>query len=46
MRWGLNVRSRPGFSVGPNVMWLAWLSFTVVVVAGVLFAELAPATLT
>jgi hypothetical protein len=41
------VHNRPGFSIGPSVMWLAWLSATVVVVvAGLLFAELAPATLT
>ena len=41
------VHNRPGFSIGPSIMWVAWLSFTVVVlVAGVLFAELAPAALT
>ena len=40
------VHNRPGFSIGPSIMWLAWLSFTVVVlVAGLLFAELAPAAL-
>lgn len=41
------VHNQTGFSVGAGVMWLAWLSFTiVVVVAGLVFAELGPRTLT
>ena len=40
------VRDQTGFSVGAGAIWLVWLSFTIVVVmAGVLFAEIAPATL-
>ena len=41
------VHKQTGFSVGASVMWLAWLSFTLVVVlAGLVFAELGPWTLT
>ena len=40
------VRDQTGFSVGAGAIWLVWLSFTIVVVmAGVLFAEIAPVTL-
>jgi hypothetical protein len=41
------VHNQTGFSVGASVIWLAWLSFTLVVVlAGLVFAELGPRTLT
>ena len=41
------VRNQTGFSIGAGASWLIWLSFTlVVVVAGVLVAEIAPTTLT
>ena len=41
------VHNQTGFSVGAGVMWLMWLSFTIVVVlAGLLFAELGPNALT
>jgi hypothetical protein len=41
------VRNQTGFSIGAGASWLVWLSFTIVVVmAGVLFAEIAPITLT
>ena len=40
------VRDQTGFSVGAGAIWLVWSSFTIVVViAGVLFAEIAPVTL-
>ena len=40
------VHDQTGFSIGAGASWLVWLSFTlVVVVAGVLFAEVAPVTL-
>jgi hypothetical protein len=40
------VRDQTGFSIGAGAIWLLWLSFTIVVVmAGVLFAEIAPVTL-
>jgi hypothetical protein len=41
------VHTQTGFSVGAGAAWLVWLSFTIVVVlAGLLFAEIAPVTLT
>ena len=41
------VHTQTGFSVGAGAAWLLWLSFTIVVVlAGLLFAEVAPVTLT
>jgi hypothetical protein len=41
------VHSQSAFSVGAGAVWLVWLSFTLVVlVAGLVFAELAPRTLT
>ena len=41
------VHTQRGFSVGAGAAWLVWLSFTIVVVlAGLLFAEIAPVTLT
>lgn len=41
------VHTQRGFSVGAGAAWLLWLSFTIVVVlAGLLFAEIAPVTLT
>ena len=41
------VHNETGFSLGAAAIWIAWLSFTiVVVVAGLLFAELGPRTLT
>jgi hypothetical protein len=41
------VHNQTGFSVGAGVVWLMWLSFTIVVVfAGLLFAELGPRALT
>ena len=41
------VHTQTGFSVGAGAVWLVWLSFTIVVVlAGLLFAEVAPVTLT
>jgi len=40
------VHDQTGFSIGAGAIWLVWLSFTIVVVlAGILFAELAPVTL-
>lgn len=40
------VRDQTGFSLGAGAIWLVWVSFTIVVVmAGVLFAEIAPVTL-
>ena len=40
------VHDQTGFSIGVGAMWLMWLSFTIVVVlAGLVFAELAPTTL-
>jgi hypothetical protein len=40
------IHNQTGFSIGAGVVWLLWLSFTVVVVlAGIVYAELAPATL-
>jgi len=40
------IHNQTGFAVGAGTMWLVWLSFTIVVVlAGLLFAELAPRTL-
>jgi hypothetical protein len=40
------VREESGFSLGVTAMWLVWVSFTIVVVlAGLLFAEVAPKTL-
>lgn len=40
------VRDQTGFSLGAGAIWLIWASFTIVVVmAGVLFAEIAPVTL-
>jgi len=41
------VHTETGFSVGAGAAWLVWLSFTIVVVlAGLLLAEIAPVTLT
>lgn len=41
------IHQQSGFSLGAGALWLVWLSFTVVVVvAGLLFAELAPRALT
>jgi hypothetical protein len=41
------VHRQTGFSVGAGAVWLLWLSFTLVVlVAGLVFAELGPRTLT
>ena len=41
------VHNQTGFSIGAGASWLIWLSFTLVVVmSGVLFAEVAPVTLT
>ena len=41
------VHDQTGFSTGAGANWLIWLSFTLVVLmAGVLFAEVAPVTLT
>jgi hypothetical protein len=40
------VRDQTGFSIGAGAIWLVWVSFTIVVVmAGVLFVEIAPVTL-
>ena len=40
------VHDQRGFSLGAGAVWLIWLSFTIVVVlAGVVFAEVAPVTL-
>lgn len=40
------VHTETGFSLGAGAIWLIWLSFTIVVVmAGLLFAEIAPVTL-
>lgn len=40
------IRDQTGFSIGAGAIWLIWVSFTIVVVmAGVLFAEIAPVTL-
>ena len=41
------VHDQRAFSLGAGAIWLIWLSFTIVVViAGLLFAEIAPVTLT
>lgn len=41
------VHNQTGFSLGAGAVWLVWLSFTLVVlVAGLVLAELAPRTLT
>ena len=41
------VHNQTGFSLGAAAAWLVWLSFTIVVVlAGLVFAELGPRTLT
>lgn len=41
------IHDQTGFSAGASAMWLVWISFTVVVLlAGLLFAELGPRTLT
>lgn len=41
------VNQEKGFSVGAGAIWLVWLSFTIVVLlAGLVFMELAPTTLT
>jgi hypothetical protein len=41
------VHSQTGFSIGAGAAWLIWVSFTLVVlVAGLVFAELGPRTLT
>lgn len=40
------VHNQTGFSLGAGAIWLIWLSFTIVVViAGLLFAEIAPVAL-
>jgi hypothetical protein len=40
------VHTQTGFSVGAGAAWLIWLSFTLVVlIAGLVFAELAPRTM-
>ena len=41
------IHRETGFSVGAGAIWLVWLSFTIVVLlAGLVFVELAPTTLT
>ena len=41
------VHNETGFSIGAGAIWLVWVSFTIVVVlAGLVFVELAPNTLT
>lgn len=41
------IHDQPGFSLGAGALWVVWLSFTIVVLlAGLLFAELAPRVLT
>jgi hypothetical protein len=40
------IRQQSAFSLGVTAMWLVWVSFTIVVIlAGLLFAEVAPQTL-
>jgi hypothetical protein len=40
------IHDQPGFSLGAGALWVVWLSFTIVVVlAGLLFAEVAPRVL-
>ena len=41
------VHNQTAFSIGAGAIWLTWLSFTIVVlIAGLVFAELGPRTLT